>query len=834
MSAGSASKGQGGVAARRAVVRWAWRLFRREWRQQLLIIALLVVAVGSSIVGSAVAVDTPPSDQREFGLAHDVLTLFSPGATLPSVLASLAREVGPLEVVENRSISSGVALPIELRAESPTGRYTKPLLSLVSGRFPRGAHQVALTAAVASAYDVGLGDTWHAGAGARRVVGIVEDPQNYADDFALVAPGQVTSPTAVSVYFDATAAELNRLNAEGRLPSGSSLATLGAPGSQSGGFDPAFVALAVETFGLLFIALVSVAGFSVLANRRRRALGMLGAIGATDRHVRLVMVANGVIVGVVGAVAGLVVGWLSWIAYRPHLELSASHVIALGALPWVEIAIGAALAILASTWASRAPARAAARTPILDALSGRPEAQRHRVVSTLRGALLVAAGALLLALAGSSRNGGGLAPIELVVGLVLLTVGALSFTLTAVGALEPVAKWVPVSIRLAWRDVARYRSRSAAALGAITFVVMVAVITVVASAARYANPVDYFGPNLPSDQLLVYAPQWGDNGFSGGPNGAGPASTASPALRVAVARVAASLAGSEVVPLVATTQTVCQRDPHGVLCSGSVLYVATPALLRHYGISEGAVAKGTVLVTSRPGLEGTSGLFLTTPGCGAGSPVTGRNSLSRCVVNPRIQTFSSLPLDINDPNLLVTVAAVERYHLATYDAVWMIQARQPLSAVQINTARQLAAGVGATIETKNDNPSLAELSDLAVAFSAILTLGVLAMTLGLLRSETDRYQRVLAAAGATSYLRRAMAASTASTLALVGAVLATVVAYLGLLALQFRSPSSNVDLGAVPVHSLLLIVVVMPIVAGIGGWLFAGRAPEALSRQPLE
>ena len=28
----------GGVPARRAVIRWAWRLFRREWRQQLLVL----------------------------------------------------------------------------------------------------------------------------------------------------------------------------------------------------------------------------------------------------------------------------------------------------------------------------------------------------------------------------------------------------------------------------------------------------------------------------------------------------------------------------------------------------------------------------------------------------------------------------------------------------------------------------------------------------------------------------------------------------------------------------------------------------------------------------
>src|SRR5271155_4721114 len=36
----------GGVPARRAVVRWAWRLLRHEWRQQLLILALITVAVG--------------------------------------------------------------------------------------------------------------------------------------------------------------------------------------------------------------------------------------------------------------------------------------------------------------------------------------------------------------------------------------------------------------------------------------------------------------------------------------------------------------------------------------------------------------------------------------------------------------------------------------------------------------------------------------------------------------------------------------------------------------------------------------------------------------------
>ena len=45
----------GGLAARGAVVRWARRMFRREWRQQLLVLALLTVAVTAAIARALVA-----------------------------------------------------------------------------------------------------------------------------------------------------------------------------------------------------------------------------------------------------------------------------------------------------------------------------------------------------------------------------------------------------------------------------------------------------------------------------------------------------------------------------------------------------------------------------------------------------------------------------------------------------------------------------------------------------------------------------------------------------------------------------------------------------------
>jgi putative ABC transport system permease protein len=63
--------GDGGVAARRALIRWAWRLFRGEWRQQALILALLTIAVASAIgFGSAAYNTTGVSAAAGFGTAN--------------------------------------------------------------------------------------------------------------------------------------------------------------------------------------------------------------------------------------------------------------------------------------------------------------------------------------------------------------------------------------------------------------------------------------------------------------------------------------------------------------------------------------------------------------------------------------------------------------------------------------------------------------------------------------------------------------------------------------------------------------------------------------------
>ena len=89
-------------------------------------------------------------------------------------------------------------------------------------------------------------------------------------------------------------------------------------GRDTNAINPMTISLAAATLGMLLIALVGVGGFTVLAQRRLRSIGMLGAQGATGGNVGLVVSANGFATGVVGAVAGFALGLAAWLAYRPR------------------------------------------------------------------------------------------------------------------------------------------------------------------------------------------------------------------------------------------------------------------------------------------------------------------------------------------------------------------------------------------------------------------------------------------------------------------------------------------------------------------------------------
>ena len=138
-----------------------------------------------------------------------------------------------------------------------------------------------------------------------------------------------------------------------------------------------------------------------------------------------------------------------------------------------------------------------------------------------------------------------------------------------------------------------------------------------------------------------------------------------------------------------------------------------------------------------------------------------------------------------------------------------------------------------TIDVKNDAPSLSNLRNYATGAGILVALGVLAMTVGLIRSESSGELRILTATGATSTTRRTIAATTAGALGLLGAVLGTGVAYLVTVAF-FRSQLTQ-RMSNTPVLDVVLILIGLPLRRRrSGGWLFAGRQPSAIQHQPIE
>ena len=326
----------GGLPARRAVIRWAWRMFRREWRQQLLILSLIVVAVAATTVGVAVATNTPLPVGTGFGTAQDMATFQAPDPHLASQIAALEQRFGQVDVIENQTIAvPGSIDTYNLRAQDPQGAFGQPMLSLVSGHYPAGPGEVAVTSGVAADFRLRVGELWQG----RRITGIVENPQNLLDEFALVAPGQVRAPSEVTVLFDAPGVAASHI--------GPNVVSVHAAGN-SNPVNPESITIAGVTLGMLLIALVAVGGFTVVAQRRLRSIGMLASLGATDRNVRLVVRANGVVVGIVGAVIGAALGLALWLAYRPLLETNTHHAIGVLSVPWLVVVLAMVLAVVAT------------------------------------------------------------------------------------------------------------------------------------------------------------------------------------------------------------------------------------------------------------------------------------------------------------------------------------------------------------------------------------------------------------------------------------------------------------------------------------------------------
>lgn len=816
----------GGLPARRAVVRWAWRLFRREWRQQVMVLALLAVAVTTAVVGVSAGYHSTPPGTARFGDASQWFRLYAEKDRPLDPRIAQAREwFGTIDVVGHWYLPvPASAATIELRAQDPGGPYGEPMLRLLTGRYPTAPGELAVTDQVAADLRVRVGGVLTLDGRTWTVVGLVENPGDLRAEFALVAPAQPEPPDAVTVL---TAADPARF-AEYRAEYGQLVYEL-RPSYEW--VEAAAGVFSVFAVSMLLVCLIAAAGFAVIAHRRLRQLGLLAAVGATPRHLRLVLLTHGAAVGVVASAIGAVVGVLVWFAVMSRFETAAGHRIDRLDLPWWQIALALLLAVLAATVAAWRPARAAARVPITLALSARPPQPKRVRRSAAAAAVLCVLGVVSLRFVqrneAADRDALGPADVALAVGgtlaigFALLFVGPLAIRLlAAIGARLPVAP------RLALRDLARHQARSSAALAAISVALAIPTATVVAARVLEQTAVE---GNLSDRQLLI----WIDPPGRRVPDRA-PAQLE--AIEDRVRQYTATLADPTVIPIDVAIDPgetphadaegerigrvpvrVGQQTGPDSSTDPEAVPVATAELLRYYGVDPASVGQTTDLLTTQP----RSDLLLMPESRGTARSFP--RATTERLPNPRFQSL---------PTTLLTPAALQRHDWKPLRTGWLVESSQPLTDEQLTGAREFALDAGLVVEDRDKRDELLALRATATAAGTVLALAILAMTVGLIRAEAAGDLRTLTATGATGRIRRTLTSATAGGLALLGGILGIGAAYTVILASSSRDQFH--ELGRVPVVDLLVIAVGVPLVAAALGWLLAGREPRSLVGSRLE
>ncbi|MFC0508573.1 FtsX-like permease family protein [Micromonospora costi] len=384
------------------------------------------------------------------------------------------------------------------------------------GRAPAGPDEIAASPAALRRLHVRVGGTVTAADGSRRyrVVGVVEFPDDLGPVLAL-QPGSLPPPDVgtestwlVDVPGPVDDALIRRLNEHGVVvtarggPEESRVLTLW-PGTNSGAdVNEMGTGVLVGGLGLLEVVLLVGPAFAVGVRRRRRDLALVAVAGGDAAQLRRVVLADGVVLGCLGAVAGLALGVAAAFAARPLVEQYIFGARFGGYRCWpVALVVIAGVAVLAGVLAALAPAWTAARQDVVAGLAGRRTPPRNRGRWLAVGLALAAGGAALAAL-GAART----APTVILVGLILGELGLVFCTPTLIGLLARLGRRLPLAPRIALRDASRNRASAAPAISAVMAAVAASVALGSYLASETARGALSYQATMPTGNLQVQQP----------------------------------------------------------------------------------------------------------------------------------------------------------------------------------------------------------------------------------------------------------------------------------------------------------------------------------------
>jgi putative ABC transport system permease protein len=425
-----------------------------------------------------------------------------------------------------------------------------------------GADEVLVSRSLAKRLRILDGDDVQAGAsitllrgGSFRVAGLVVDPACLSCEAVVASPGSaivratppsrrqpdsvVTGNVRQPTYLLDLPAETDVAALAAALAArGIALTTRDAllhPPSTGGRIDladpdaqraVALVAIIVA-LGLLEVVLLAGTAFAVGARRQLRELGLAAAGGASPRDVRRIVLAQGLVLGALGAVMGVAIGFGVAFAGRSLWEHLADFEIPGWEFGPFEIAGAGLVGLFSGLAAAFVPAVGAGRMRAVTALAGRLRvAKRTRRRNSVIGAGLVLAG-IVLGLVGAHQLAGDFAAYDaalaevkrtgrfisapdsdasvtiVIVAATLAIFGLVALAPSLIGWIARAGGRLPLSARLAVRDAERQRHRTGPATSAIVIAVTGSVLLAFLLAGRFHAEDLRDVPALPAHMIAI-------------------------------------------------------------------------------------------------------------------------------------------------------------------------------------------------------------------------------------------------------------------------------------------------------------------------------------------
>lgn len=418
-------------------------------------------------------------------------------------LATLEGAVGrPLTAVELRNggirveTDAGVA-DVQALETDLTDDLTDGLYRITEGRVAVSPDEVVVNGALAER-GIGLGEELAVRNGPTlEVVGIGENTTYRGYPIAVTAYGGFDLPTDGSLQWlvdaggDVTWSDVEALNAVGGRvlsravlldpPPTSELPTDFQP---TGGVDESMVAVIalIVVMALMEVVLLAGPAFAVIARRMQRSLALMAAGGATPKQARRVVLAIGLVLGTLGSALGvglgLVVAWLS----LPVVQRFSSSYLGPYDVPWAHLLGIAGFGLLSALLAAVVPAWIASRQDVVAVLAGRRGDGRPSARSPILGVLLVALGVGVSVWGARVQE-----PFSIAVAALVTVLGMVLLVPVAVQLVSRLARRLPLSARYAVRDAARHRTRTVPAVAAVAATVAGVVALGIASASDEAQ-----------------------------------------------------------------------------------------------------------------------------------------------------------------------------------------------------------------------------------------------------------------------------------------------------------------------------------------------------------